>query len=83
MSGGDVRIHEAKGSSAKDITQTQICYGPSKNNSSQQNNQQQVKILKKESVTKPIKENNADLKCMLCNDPHATHRCPLTRHLRD
>merc|ERR1711895_318327 len=68
---------------SKDITQTQICYGPSKNNSSQQNNQQQVKILKKDSVAKPIKENNTDLKCMLCNDPHATHRCPLTRQLRD
>ena len=76
---------------SKDITETQICYGPSKNSpkpiknnmSNQQNNQQQVKILKREPDAKQTKENNSDLKCMLCNDPHATHPCPFTRQLRD
>merc|ERR1712240_512543 len=76
---------------SKDITETQICYGPSKNSpkpgnnnmSNQQNNQQPVKILKREPDVKQTKENNSDVKCMLCNDSHATHRCPLTRQLRD
>ena len=74
-----------------ETTETQICYGPSNNNSkwiknktnNNQNNQNQVKILRREPAANQNKENSSDMKCMLCNDPHATHRCPFTRQLRD
>ena len=74
-----------------ETTETQICYGQSNNNSkpiknktnNNQNNQNQVKILRREPAANQNKENSSDMKCMLCNDPHATHRCPFTRQLRD
>ena len=69
-----------------ETTETQICYGPSSNLSKPitnktNNNQDQVKILKRDPTDYQKKDNKSDMKCMLCNDPHATHRCPQTRHL--
>ena len=68
-----------------------VNYGPSNNSSkpiknktnAQQSHQNQVKLLKREPDVNQSKENNSDVKCMLCNDPHATHQCPLIRQLRD
>ena len=74
-------------------TETQICYGPPNNNtnstknktSSNPNNngQNKVTVLKRDSTANQKKENNSVIQCMLCNQPHATHRCVLTRALRD
>ena len=71
---------EEKDAPTDALTETQICYGPSNNNtnsiknkktnSNNNGNQNQVKILKRESSTDQKKENNQDIQCMLCNQPH-------------
>ena len=55
-----------------EITETQICYGPSNNSSkpiknninNKQSNQHQVKILKREPAVNQNKENDSDMKSM-------------------
>ena len=81
---GPVKTTEITG--PVETTETQICYGPSSNLSKPiknktSNNQNQVKILKRDPTDNQNKDDKADMKCMLCNDPHTTHRCPQTRHL--